>query len=175
MRESLKTSYFYQQVLFHHDQTLFTIHYSLDHKDIESTINVNLIAPMLLSRIVLKRMIRKNSGQIINIASIIGTCQGNPGQSIYAASKSGLIGFSKSLAKEVGGRNIKVNCIAPGLISSEMTDGLSLETKKKYIDAIPLKQFGHVDGIADLVMFLITTPHHYMTGSCIVVDGGLSA
>ena len=116
-------------------------------------------------------MMKNKFGRIINISSIVGIT-GNAGQSNYAASKAGLIGMSKSIAKEVATRNITVNCIAPGWIKSEMTDGLSEDIKKNFLDRIPMKKIGKPEDIANTVIFLASKEAEYITGQTITVDGG---
>jgi 3-oxoacyl-[acyl-carrier protein] reductase len=118
-------------------------------------------------------MIKLKRGRIINITSIVGI-NGNSGQTNYAASKAGIIGFSKSLAKEIANRNILVNCIAPGFINTEMTEVLNEKVKENILSTIPLGVLGNPDDIADAVCFLASSYSSYITGQVINVDGGMS-
>jgi 3-oxoacyl-[acyl-carrier protein] reductase len=118
-------------------------------------------------------MLRQRSGRIINISSIVGVI-GNPGQTNYAASKAGLIGFSKSLAAEVAARGITVNVVAPGFIETEMTHALGDDARQEFLGRIPLGRLGTTGNIADLVLFLASSMSDYITGQVICVDGGLT-
>jgi len=118
-------------------------------------------------------MMRSRNGCIINIASVIGI-MGNSGQANYAASKGGLIAFTKSCAKEFGSRNIRVNAVAPGFIETEMTASLSSETRAEYAKAIPLQKMGTPMDIANVCLFLASDAGSYLTGQTIAVDGGLT-
>ena len=137
--------------------------------DWNQVINTNLNSIFKITKLVVKGMLKKKWGRIINISSISGS-MGNQGQTNYSASKAGVDAFSRSLAKELGSRNITVNSIAPGFIQTDMTDGLIDEeiTKK-----IPLQRVGNVEDIASLVNFLATEESNYITGQTLVVDGGL--
>jgi 3-oxoacyl-[acyl-carrier protein] reductase len=115
---------------------------------------------------------KQRYGKIINITSIAGI-SGNPGQTNYSASKAGMIGFTKALAKEMGKRNICVNAVAPGMIETEMTAGLPEELKKEYLNSIPLGRFGKAEEVASLVIFLLSTAADYITGQVVSIDGGL--
>ncbi len=138
----------------------------------DSVITVNLKGTFNVSKHIIRSMIKKRSGCIINIASVIGL-MGNKGQANYAASKAGIIGFTKSLAKEVGSRNIRVNAIAPGFIETEMTLKLSEDVIKEYSKMIPLKRMGKADDVADLCVFLASDMAKYITGQVINCDGGM--
>lgn len=116
----------------------------------------------------------QRSGKIINIASVVGLI-GNPGQANYAASKAGIIGFTKALAKEVASRNIQVNVVAPGYVETELTGKLSEEQKKRLFEMIPAKRIAKPEEIAYVVKFLASSESDYITGQVIVVDGGLTA
>ena len=140
--------------------------------DWDNVINTNLNGVFNITKVFIKHLIKSKSGRIINISSVSGL-MGNPGQVNYSSAKAALNGFTKSLAKEVGSRNITVNSIAPGFIETDMTAYLSDDDKLKLIDDIPLKQFGHVNDIAELVMFLAGEKGAYITGQTISVDGGL--
>lgn len=117
-------------------------------------------------------MIKARRGRIINISSVVGLI-GNAGQTNYAASKAGIIGFSKSLAKELASRNVLVNCIAPGYIDTEMTHALPPEKREAIIEQVPLRHMGTPQDIADAALFLASDMAQYITGQVLVVDGGL--
>lgn len=135
-------------------------------------IDVNLTGTFLVTKMVAKYMIKQRFGRIVNIASIVGLT-GNAGQANYAASKAGIIGFTKSCAKELAGRNITVNAIAPGFIETHMTSVLSDELKQNFLKSIPLKRFGNVDDVAYLALFLASDQASYITGQIICIDGGM--
>uniref|UniRef100_A0A8D0BAC6 3-ketoacyl-[acyl-carrier-protein] reductase beta subunit n=1 Tax=Salvator merianae TaxID=96440 RepID=A0A8D0BAC6_SALMN len=135
--------------------------------DMISQLHTNLLGTMLTCKAAVKSMIQQQGGAIVNVGSIVGL-KGNSGQSIYSASKAGLVGFSRSLAKEVARRNIRVNMVAPGFIHTDMTEHLKEEQLKK---AIPLGRFGKPEEVAKAVVFLLESP--YVTGHVLVVDGGL--
>src|SRR5271169_1629523 len=137
--------------------------------DIMST---NLKSVFRLSRAVMRGMMKARHGRIINISSVIGS-MGNAGQSNYAASKAGIAGFSKSLAREVGSRNITVNCVAPGFIATDMTEAMSQEQRDKLIEHVPLARLGRVEDIAGTVAFLASPAAAYITGATIHVNGGM--
>lgn len=138
----------------------------------DSVINSNLKSVFNYTKNIAPLMIKNKSGCIINISSIVGL-QGNPGQANYAASKAGIIGFSKSIAKELGGRGIRVNTIAPGFIATEMTDILSKEVIEKWQTNIPLKRVGQASEVAKTVLFLASDMSSYITGQTISVCGGM--
>jgi 3-oxoacyl-[acyl-carrier protein] reductase len=135
-------------------------------------LNVNLTGCFNCTKAVLKQMVSQRWGRIINISSVVGIT-GNFGQSNYSASKSGVIGFTKSVAKEVAKRNITVNVIAPGFIESDMTLSLPEKIKKSYIEQIPMKKMGKPIDIANTVAFLVSDEASYITGQVINVDGGM--
>ena len=145
----------------------------LKESDWDSVINVNLKGCFNGIKAVSKYMLKQKTGKIINISSIIGL-SGNIGQANYAASKAGIIGLTKSAAKELGSRNIQVNAIAPGYIETEMTDQLKAETKTNFINKIPLNKFGKVSDVSNLVLFLASNNSNYITGQTITIDGGLT-
>ncbi len=141
--------------------------------DWDLVININLKGAFNCSRSVAKIMMKQKEGRIINISSVVGL-MGNAGQANYSASKAGLIGLTKSLAKELGLRNITVNAIAPGYIDTEMTRELADKVKEEYLQHIPLRNFGQPEDVANLVLFLASNEARYITGEIIRVDGGLS-
>ncbi len=132
----------------------------------------NLKSVFRLSRAVLRGMMKARHGRIINISSVVGS-MGNAGQANYAASKAGMIGFSKSLAREIGSRNITVNCVAPGFIATDMTEALSQEQRDLLIAQVPLKRLGEVADIAAAVAFLAGPGATYITGTTLHVNGGM--
>lgn len=137
----------------------------------DQVMNTNLKGAFYSTKIVLRHMMKKKYGRIINITSIVGL-QGNPGQSNYAASKAGLIGFSQSIAKEVASRGITVNCIAPGWIETEMTNDIPQDIKENIIRNIPMGKTGATEDIANTALFLSSKEAKYITGQTITVDGG---
>ncbi|SCL94210.1 3-oxoacyl-[acyl-carrier-protein] reductase [Sporanaerobacter sp. PP17-6a] len=141
-------------------------------EDWDSVINTNLRGTYLVTKAVSKNMIRQKSGIIVNIASVVGLT-GNAGQSNYSASKAGIIGFTKTVAKELGGRGIRVNAVAPGFVKTDMTEILKDDVKKKMIDSIPLKRCAEPEDIANAVLFLCSREASYITGQVINVDGGM--
>ena len=134
--------------------------------------STNLKSVFRMSRAVLRAMMKARHGRIINISSVIGS-MGNAGQANYAASKAGIIGFSKSLAHEIGSRNITVNCIAPGFIATDMTDALSQPQRDKLVEHVPLKRLGQVADVAATVAFLAGPGAAYITGATLHVNGGI--
>jgi 3-oxoacyl-[acyl-carrier protein] reductase len=138
----------------------------------DQVLQTNLYGVFHCSKAVLRSMMKQRYGKIVNISSIAGIT-GNPGQTNYSASKAGMIGFTKSLAKEMGKRNICVNAIAPGMIETEMTHSLPEDLKKQYLESIPLGRFGKVEEVAALVLFLLSSASDYITGQVFAIDGGL--
>jgi 3-oxoacyl-[acyl-carrier protein] reductase len=132
----------------------------------------NLKAVFLLSRAVLRGMMKARAGRIVNITSVVGFT-GNPGQTNYAAAKAGMVGFTKSLAREVGSRNITVNCVAPGFIETDMTRALAEDQVKKLVENVPLGRLGRVEDVAQAVAFLCSPNAAYITGSTVHVNGGM--
>lgn len=143
----------------------------MSEEDFDSVLNTNLKGSFNLTRFIAPLMLKQRSGTIINMSSVVGV-MGNAGQVNYAASKAGVIGMTKALAKELGSRSITVNAIAPGYIETDMTDALSDKVKKEMLNHIPLKRFGQVEEISSVVDFLIT--NRYITGQVIEVNGGLN-
>lgn len=144
----------------------------LSESDWDAVINVNLKSVFNLTKAVMRIMLKQRSGSIINMSSVVGI-EGNPGQSNYAASKAGIIGFTKSIAQELGSRNIRSNAIAPGFIVTEMTQYLPEEAIKGWYDRIPLKRAGSPDDVANMALFLASDLSTYVTGQVISVCGGL--
>lgn len=141
-------------------------------EDFESVIDVNLVGTFNITKNVIPYMMKNRSGRIINVSSVVGI-SGNAGQTNYSASKAGIIGFTKSLAKEVGSRNILVNAVAPGFIETQMTDVLKDEVKEEISKTIPLKRMGTVEDVANVVKFLASKDSSYITGQVINIDGGM--
>ena len=142
-------------------------------EDFEQVITVNLESYFRLSRAAMKGMMKRRSGRIIGITSVVGVT-GNPGQTNYAASKAGMIGFSKSLAQEVGSRGITVNCIAPGFIASPMTDVLNDQQRETILKNIPAGRLGEGDEIAAAAVYLASNEAAYVTGQTLHVNGGMA-
>ena len=138
----------------------------------DEIINTNLNSIFRMSKAVIRPMMKKRTGRIINISSVVGAT-GNPGQTNYAAAKAGLVGFSKSLAREIGSRNITVNTVAPGFIDTDMTRELSEQQKDSLTSQIPLGRLGNPDEIAAAVVFLASPSAAYITGETIHVNGGM--
>jgi 3-oxoacyl-[acyl-carrier protein] reductase len=138
----------------------------------DDVIAVNLTSVFVLTRGVLRGMMRRRAGRIVNIASISGVL-GNPGQGNYAASKAGLVGMTKSLAREVSSRGITANCIAPGFISTPMTDALTPKQVEAIAGAIPAAKFGKPEDVAAVVVFLASDEAGYITGETVHVNGGM--
>ncbi|SMF73324.1 3-oxoacyl-[acyl-carrier-protein] reductase [Azospirillum oryzae] len=145
----------------------------LKDEDWQSVIDVNLTAAFRLSRAAMRGMMKRRWGRIVNITSVVGVT-GNPGQANYAASKAGLIGMSKSLAAELASRNITVNCVAPGFITTAMTDALNDEQKQKLLPAIPAGRMGQPDEIAAGVVYLASEEAAYVTGQTLHINGGMA-
>lgn len=143
----------------------------MTEKDFDRVLKVNLTGTFNMTQAVLKPMTKAREGAIINLSSVSGLI-GNAGQANYAASKAGVIGFTKAIAREVAGRNVRVNAIAPGFIQSDMTDVLSDKIKEAMIAQIPMKRFGAPEEVADVAVFL--AKQEYLTGQVIAVDGGLT-
>lgn len=141
-------------------------------EDWQKVIDINLTGAFICSKYVVKNMVKKRSGKIINISSIVGV-HGNAGQSNYSSSKAGIIGLTKTLARELAGRNILVNAIAPGYIETEMTEKLSDKVKEKLMEQIPTRRLGSVKDVAKTVLFLASDDSNYITGTVISLDGGM--
>lgn len=145
----------------------------MSEKEWDDVINVNLKSVFNYTKAVLKHMVNQRYGRIVNIASVVGLI-GNAGQANYAASKSGIIGFSKSIAREVASRNITVNCVAPGFIETDMTKSLNEKQREMLSQTIPMKRMGKPEDIARVVGFLCSPDADYITGQVIAVDGGMT-
>jgi len=135
-------------------------------------ITTNLTGAFAVSRELIKGMMRRRWGRIVNLSSVVGL-MGNPGQANYAASKAGLVGFTKALARELGSRSITVNVVAPGPIATDMTAVLSDDLKTQLTERVPLGRFGTADEVAGAVSFLASADAAYVTGAVLPVDGGL--
>lgn len=144
----------------------------MSREDWDRVLEVNLTGTFLMTKATAKYMMKQRYGRIVNISSVIGIT-GNFGQSNYAASKAGIIAFTKSCAKELASRNINVNAIAPGFIKTRMTDAIPDEIKQNYLKLIPLNRFGEPNDVAELVVFLSSDQAAYITGQTICVDGGM--
>ena len=145
----------------------------LSENDWDEVMNINLKGVFNFTKVVSKAMLRAQKGKIISIASIIGII-GNAGQANYAASKAGIIAFSKSVAKELASRGITVNCVAPGYIQTDMTAQLTDKQKEEILKAVPLGKLGQAEDVADVCLFLASKSADYITGQTIIVDGGLA-
>ena len=145
----------------------------MNESDFDNVINVNLKGSFNCLKAVTPIMLKQKRGKIINMASVVGVI-GNPGQVNYCASKAGVIGMTKSLAKELGGKNINVNAIAPGFIDTDMTRVLSEDQKKNILSQVPLKRLGLASDIANVAAFLASEDSDYITGQVIHVDGGMA-
>ena len=144
----------------------------MDPADFDSVIATHLRGTFLVSKAAARKMFRRRAGCIINLSSVVGR-RGNAGQANYAAAKAGIIGLTKSLAKELGARGVRVNAIAPGYIDTPMTQALPEETRKLIVDATPLKSIGTTEDVANAVVFLASPRARFITGVVLPVDGGL--
>jgi 3-oxoacyl-[acyl-carrier protein] reductase len=140
--------------------------------DVDSIIDTNLKGGMMLTSILSRQFLKAENVSIVNISSIVGL-MGNISQAAYSASKAGMIGFTKSVAKELGSRNIRCNAVCPGFIQTDMTDALEDKAKEAYLSSIPVGSFGKTEDVANLVCFLLSQSSAYITGEVIKVDGGL--
>ena len=144
----------------------------MSEEDFQRVIDVNLKSVFNTTKAILRTMLKQRSGSIINMSSVVGV-KGNAGQSNYSASKAGMIGFTKSMALELGSRNIRCNCIAPGFIETEMTEQLSDDVVQSWRDSIPLKRGGSTNDVANVTLFLASDLSSYITGQVINVCGGM--
>ncbi len=145
----------------------------MDDAQWDRVLNINLKGTFLCTRAVAKHMLKQRRGRIVSIASVVGIF-GNAGQANYAASKAGIIGFTKAVAKELASRGITANAIAPGFIKTEMTDALPETAKQRLLEAIPLGTLGEPKDVAQAALFLVSDAARYITGHVLVVDGGLA-
>lgn len=140
--------------------------------DWDLVMGTNLKGTMLCTKVVSRQMIKQRAGRIVNLSSVVGQ-MGNTGQSLYAATKAGIIGFTKSMARELASRSITVNAVAPGFIDSDMTAGLAEKLREEFLRSIPLGRFGTCQEVADMVLFLAGPSGGYVTGQVFNVNGGL--
>jgi 3-oxoacyl-[acyl-carrier protein] reductase len=145
----------------------------MSEEDWDTVMDTNLKGTFLVTRAAIKPMMKARHGKIVNITSVMGLV-GNPGQANYSASKAGIIGFTRTVAKEVGSRGIQVNAVAPGFIETAMTESLKAELKDTVIKQIPAGRLGHPDDVARVVTFLCLPAADYITGQTITVDGGMT-
>lgn len=144
----------------------------LKEEDVDQTLKTNLTSAIMLSQILSRSFMKAEDVSVVNISSIVGL-MGNASQIAYAASKAGMIGFTKSYAKELASRNVRCNAICPGFITTDMTDALDEKVKEAYATSIPLKRMGDANEVANLVCFLLSRASSYITGETIKIDGGL--
>jgi len=144
----------------------------MKEEDVVATINTNLTSAIMLTQILSRSFLKAENVSVVNISSIVGL-MGNASQIAYSASKAGLIGFTKSYAKELASRNIRCNAICPGFITTDMTHALDEKVKDAYLNSIPLKRMGDAEEVANLVCFLLSKASSYITGETIKIDGGL--
>jgi 3-oxoacyl-[acyl-carrier protein] reductase len=144
----------------------------LKEEDVDQTLNTNLKSAIMLTQILSRSFLKAENVSVVNISSVVGL-MGNASQIAYAASKAGMIGFTKSYAKELASRNIRCNAVCPGFIATEMTSALEEKVKDAYLNSIPLKRFGEGPEVANLVCFLLSAASSYITGETIKIDGGL--
>jgi 3-oxoacyl-[acyl-carrier protein] reductase len=145
----------------------------MKEEDWSKVLDTNLTSVFFTTKSASKYMMKKRQGRIINISSVVGV-SGNPGQANYAASKAGVIGFSKSVAKELAPRNILVNVIAPGFIETDMTNALTDQQKEGILSVVPMKEYGKPEDVANVAAFLASEESRYLTGQVINVDGGMN-
>jgi len=149
-----------------------TLLMKMSEEDFDGVLAVNLKSVYNTCKALVRAFMKQKKGKIVNITSVVGLT-GNAGQCNYAASKAGVIGFTKSLAKEVASRNINVNCVAPGYTATEMTDKLSDDVKNSILKSVPMKKMGSTDDIANACLFLSSDQSDYITGQTLTVDGGM--
>ena len=144
----------------------------MKESEFDQVINTNLKGAFLCTKAVTRQMMKQKAGRIINVASIVGV-SGNPGQANYVAAKAGVIGLTKTTAKELASRNVLVNAVAPGFISTDMTDALTEEQRKEMLSMIPLSKLGRPEDVAKVIRFLASEDANYITGQTIHIDGGM--
>jgi len=144
----------------------------MKEKDFDSVIDVNLKGTFNCTKNAIRYMMKQRHGKIVNLSSVVGS-MGNAGQANYAASKAGIVGFSKAIAREVSKRGININTISPGYIQTDMTQNLSSEVKEEMLNSIPLERFGEVEEVANVIMFLVSPLASYINGQNINIDGGM--
>jgi 3-oxoacyl-[acyl-carrier protein] reductase len=144
----------------------------LKSADVDAILNTNLKGAMMLTSVLSRQFLKAENVSVVNMSSVVGL-MGNVSQAAYAASKAGLIGFTKSVAKELGSRNIRCNAVCPGFISTDMTDALEEKAKEAYLASIPMGNFGKTEDVSNLVCFLLSQASGYITGEVIKIDGGL--
>jgi 3-oxoacyl-[acyl-carrier protein] reductase len=149
-----------------------TLMLRLKEEELTQILDTNLKSAILLTQILSRGFLRAENVSVVNMSSIVGL-MGNPAQAAYAASKAGLIGFTKSFAKELASKNVRCNAVCPGFIATDMTDALDPKVKESYLEGIPLKRFGSAQEVADLVSFLLSQSSSYITGEVIKIAGGL--
>lgn len=144
----------------------------LKEEDLNATLQTNLTGSIMLMQLLTRTFLRAENASIVNISSVVGL-MGNAGQVAYSASKAGIIGATKSYAKEMASKNVRCNAVCPGFIATDMTDALDDKVKESYLSSIPLKRFGTTSEVANLVNFLLSSASSYITGETIKVDGGI--
>lgn len=144
----------------------------MKEEDVQATLDTNLKGAIMLTQVLSRSFLRAENVSIINMSSVVGL-MGNTGQVAYSASKAGLIGFTKSYAKELASKSVRCNAICPGFIHTDMTDSLDEKVKETYLSSIPVKRFGETEEVANLVNFLLSKSSAYITGEAIKIDGGL--
>ena len=144
----------------------------LTEDDFDAVVRTNLKGPFLVTKVVSRQMIRQRGGRIVNMSSVVGE-MGNAGQSVYAATKAGILGFTKAMARELASREITVNAIAPGFITTDMTQSLSEAARKEFAERIPLGRFGTPEEVAELALFLASDAAAYVTGQVVGINGGM--
>ncbi len=144
----------------------------MKEEDVSATLDANLKGSIMVCQALSRGFLKAENASVVNISSVVGL-MGNAGQIAYAASKAGMIGLTKSLAKELGAKNVRCNAICPGFIATDMTDSLKEETKESYLSGIPMKRFGSTQEVSNLVNFLLSNASSYITGETIKIDGGL--
>jgi 3-oxoacyl-[acyl-carrier protein] reductase len=172
IKEAIKSSGGFDILLINAGITKDNLAFRMTIEDFQKVININLTAAFLVARTIARDMTNKKSGSIVNTASVVGI-HGNGGQANYSASKAGLIAVTKTLALEVASRGIRVNAVAPGFITSAMTDAMTDQAREKMLEHIPLRRAGTIEDVANAMLFLASDRSTYITGQVIPVDGGM--